>query len=48
MLSALRSRSHPDRKHWVEWIGPSWDADAFDQHATDEFIRAAHSVRTNK
>ncbi|MDB4433447.1 plasmid pRiA4b ORF-3 family protein [bacterium] len=48
MLSALRSRSHPDREHWVEWIGPSWDADAFDQHATDEFIRAAHSGRTNK
>lgn len=45
MLSALRSRSHPDRTHWLEWIGPNWDAEAFDLDATDEFIRAAHSVR---
>lgn len=43
MLSALRSRSHPDRTHWLEWIGPNWDAEAFDLDATDEFIRAAHS-----
>jgi hypothetical protein len=45
MLSALRSRSHPDRNHWVEWIGTNWDAEAFDLHGTDESIRAAHSER---
>lgn len=45
MLSALRSRSHPDRTHWLEWIGPNWDAEAFDLDATDEFIRAADSAR---
>lgn len=45
MLSALRSRSHPDRAHWVEWIGPNWDAEAFDCKATDEFILAAHGTR---
>ena len=48
MLSALRSRSHPDRKHWLEWIGPNWDAEAFDLQATDEFVRAAHSGRRRK
>jgi len=46
MLSALRSRSHPDRTHWLEWIGPNWDAEAFDLDATDEFIRAADSARS--
>jgi hypothetical protein len=48
MLSALRSHSHPDRKHWVEWIGANWDAEAFDLQATDEFIRAAHSPRSRR
>jgi len=43
MLSALRSRAHPERKHWLEWIGPNWNSDAFDQQATDQFLVAAHS-----
>ncbi|MBW2397275.1 MAG: plasmid pRiA4b ORF-3 family protein, partial [Deltaproteobacteria bacterium] len=45
MLSALRSRSHPDQKYWLEWIGPNWDPEAFDLQATDEFVRASHSRR---
>ena len=48
MLSALRSRSHPDRGHWLEWMGPDWDAETFDPTATDEFIRTAHSGRRRR
>lgn len=46
MLSALRSRSHQDYKHWQEWLNvPKWKAEAFDLNAVDQFLRAVYSTR---
>lgn len=45
MLSALRSRSHPERAQWLEWIGRNWDPEAFDCEAVDQLLRSAHSGR---
>jgi hypothetical protein len=45
MLSALRSPSHPERAHWLEWIGPNWDPEAFDSAEVDQFLRNAYSRR---
>ncbi len=39
MLDALRDPDHPDREHWVEWMGDDFDAEAFDLDAVNRRLK---------
>ncbi len=39
MLDAVRDPDHPDREHWVEWIGDDFDAEAFDLDAVNRRLK---------
>ena len=47
MLSALRSKSDPERREYLEWLGRDWDPDEFDQQATDKLVHEAHRNRAS-
>lgn len=38
LLEALADPAHEDREHLLEWVGVSWDAEAFDIDATNELL----------
>ena len=37
-LDAMADPAHPEHDHYVEWQGPTWDADAFDRADLDEAL----------
>jgi hypothetical protein len=39
LLEALKNRKHPEHKDLKEWIGGSWDAEAFSVTETNEWLR---------
>jgi len=39
MLDALKDPKHPDREHWLEWIGDDFDAEAFDLDAVNRRLK---------
>ncbi len=41
LLEALRDPGHEDRAELLEWVGGSYDPEAFDLEATDKAVRAA-------
>ncbi|WP_043429288.1 plasmid pRiA4b ORF-3 family protein [Cystobacter fuscus] len=41
LLEALRNPGHEGREELLEWVGGSYDPEAFDLEATDKAIRAA-------
>lgn len=47
MLSALRSKSNPERREYLEWLGKDWDPNEFNQEATDDLVREAHRGRAS-
>lgn len=47
ILSALRSKSDPERREYLEWLGRDWDPDEFDHQATDRLVREAHRGRAS-
>ncbi|MFY0580080.1 plasmid pRiA4b ORF-3 family protein [Cystobacter fuscus] len=41
LLEALRNPAHEGRAELIEWVGDSYDPEAFDLEATDKAVRAA-------
>jgi hypothetical protein len=39
MLDALKDPTHPEREHWVEWMGDDFDAEAFDLDAVNRRLK---------
>jgi hypothetical protein len=39
MLDALKDPNHPEREHWLEWIGDDFDAEAFDLDAVNRRLK---------
>ena len=39
LLKALKNRKHPEHKAVKEWIGSSWDAEAFDSAKVNHWLR---------
>ena len=39
ILDALKAPNHPDREHWLEWIGDDFDAEAFDLEAVNRRLK---------
>jgi len=39
MLAAMEDPDHPDREHWLEWIGDDFDPAAFDLEAVNKRLR---------
>jgi hypothetical protein len=39
MLDALKDPNHPEREHWLEWMGDDFDAEAFDIDAVNRRLK---------
>jgi hypothetical protein len=39
MLDALKDPHHPEREHWLEWMGDDFDAEAFDLDAVNRRLK---------
>jgi hypothetical protein len=48
LLVALRSPSHPERREWLTWVGPHFNAEEFDIAAADLLVRKAYPARRRR